>query len=156
MLAKGMGVRQLATRIALYAEAKEFRSAVVVPGTPSASLAPGAPEVEPPMAVGHVGAAGAAGGAVTVAGVVVNVRPATAVLASVAETETTGAGDGAAAAGAVAVVVVAVVTGATSAGTDVPLRNALNSLCVVCTDGELATISTLACDGTAVTDGPAP
>jgi hypothetical protein len=139
--------------MALNAAAKELMSAVVVPGTPSASLAPGAPDVEPEIALGHVGAAGVT---VTTAGVVVNVRPATGELASVAETETTGAGVGAAAAGAVAVVVVVDVAAGTSAGTDVPLRNALSSLCVLCTDGALATILTLACDDEAVTDGPAP
>jgi hypothetical protein len=62
MLANGMGARQLATRIALYCDANEAMSAEEVPGMPLASAAPGAPAVEPPMADGHTGAAGAGGG----------------------------------------------------------------------------------------------
>ena len=88
MFAYGIGVRQLATRIALYWDAKDARSAEVVPGMPLGSDAPGAPAVEPPMADGHVGAAGCVGGGVGVsliaAGVVVNVRPATSELVAVA------------------------------------------------------------------------
>jgi hypothetical protein len=88
MFAYGIGVRQLATRIALYWDAKDARSAEVVPGMPLGSDAPGAPAVEPPMADGHVGAAGCVGGGVGVsliaAGVVVNVRPVTSVLDAVA------------------------------------------------------------------------
>ena len=58
MFANGIGVRQFATRIELYCEANEARSADEVPGMPLASEAPGAPEVEPPIADGHTGAAG--------------------------------------------------------------------------------------------------
>jgi len=55
---------QFATRIALYSVANELRSAVVVPGTPSASDAPGAPAVDPLIAEGQAGAeTGADGGA---------------------------------------------------------------------------------------------
>jgi hypothetical protein len=73
MLANGIGVRQLATRSALYSAANELRSADVVPGMPLGSDAPGAPAVEPPMAVGQTGVAGGGVGAgsTTVAGVVV-------------------------------------------------------------------------------------
>ena len=87
MFAYGIGARQLATRIALYAEAKEARSEEVVPGMPLGSDAPGAPAVEPPMADGQVGVTGCVGGGVGVsliaAGVVVNVRPVTSVLVAV-------------------------------------------------------------------------
>ncbi len=48
----------MATRSALYSDAKDARSAEVVPGMPLGSDAPGAPDVEPPMADGHTGAAG--------------------------------------------------------------------------------------------------
>jgi hypothetical protein len=71
MLAKGMGARQFATRSALYSAAKELISPDVVPGTPSASDAPGAPAVDPPIAAGQVGVGvgvGAGAGAVKVAG----------------------------------------------------------------------------------------
>jgi hypothetical protein len=48
----------------LYSVANELRSAVVVPGTPSASDAPGAPAVDPLIAEGQAGAeTGADGGA---------------------------------------------------------------------------------------------
>lgn len=91
MLANGIGARQLATRSALYSVANEAMSALVVPGMPLGSDAPGAPAVEPPMADGHTGAAGATtGGGVgaicSVAGVVVKVRVGVDVLASVAPT----------------------------------------------------------------------
>ena len=81
MLAYGIGVRQLATRSALYSDAKDARSAEVVPGMPLGSDAPGAPDVEPPMADGHTGAAGGGVGAgsTTTAGVVVYVRVSTSV-----------------------------------------------------------------------------
>ncbi len=62
MLANGIGVRQLATRSALYSDANEARSAEVVPGIPLASDAPGAPSVEPPMAAGQAGVGVGAGG----------------------------------------------------------------------------------------------
>ena len=80
MLAKGIGCRQFATRIALYCDANEAMSADEVPGIPLASDAPGAPAVDPPIADGHAGAAGGVGvgvgvgdgaGTVSVAGVVV-------------------------------------------------------------------------------------
>ena len=58
MLANGIGVRQLATRSALYSDAKAARSAEVVPGMPLGSDAPGAPGVEPPIADGQAGAVG--------------------------------------------------------------------------------------------------
>ncbi|MDQ1547044.1 MAG: hypothetical protein QOH69_1948 [Actinomycetota bacterium] len=93
MFAKGIGVRQFATRIALYCEANDARSADEVPGMPLGSDAPGAPAVDPPIAAGHTGAGGGVGVGVgvgvteTVAGVVENVRPETSALADVAETE---------------------------------------------------------------------
>jgi hypothetical protein len=83
MLANGIGVRQLATRSALYSDAKELRSADVVPGMPLGSDAPGAPAVEPPMADGHTGAAGGGVGVgvtSTATGVLVKVRPLTSLL----------------------------------------------------------------------------
>jgi hypothetical protein len=80
MLAKGMGVRQFATRIALYSDANEAISPEVVPGIPLGSDAPGAPAVEPPIAAGQVGVGAGVGvgegvgvAAVKVAGVLVNV-----------------------------------------------------------------------------------
>jgi hypothetical protein len=90
MLAYGIGVRQLATRIALYSDAKEAMSAEVAPGMPLGSDAPGAPAVDPPIAAGQVGAAGAVGGGVgvgvslTATGVLVKVRSVEPELAAVA------------------------------------------------------------------------
>jgi hypothetical protein len=93
MLAKGTGVRQFATRSALYSDAKEARSADVVPGMPLGSDAPGAPGVEPPMAAGHTGAAGGVGvgvgvgASLTATGVFEMVRLLTFALAAVVVTE---------------------------------------------------------------------
>jgi hypothetical protein len=90
MLAYGIGVRQLATRIALYSDAKEAMSAEVAPGMPLGSDAPGAPAVDPPIAAGQVGAAGAVGVGVgvgvslTATGVLVKLRSVEPELAAVA------------------------------------------------------------------------
>lgn len=93
MLAKGIGFRQFATRIALYCDANEARSADEVPGIPLASDAPGAPAVDPPIADGHAGGVGVGVGVGTVndAGVVVYTRPETLAAADAAETVLTGA-----------------------------------------------------------------
>jgi hypothetical protein len=160
MFAKGIGVRQFATRIALYCEAKDARSADEVPGIPLASDAPGAPAVEPPIADGQVGVGVGAGvgAAVTGAGVVVNVRPATVALAVVAETEVAGAGTGAGAAVVAAEAVVAVVSLAVvvAAGVVLPPRSWDNASEEPLGAAELATMSTLAREGVTLTAGAAP
>jgi hypothetical protein len=53
MFANEIGARQAAMRSALYSVANELMSAVVVPGMPLASEAPGAPAVEPEIAAGQ-------------------------------------------------------------------------------------------------------
>ena len=165
MLAKGTGCRQFATRIALYCNANDARSADEVPGMPLASDAPGAPAVEPPIAVGHAGAGGAVGvgvgvgTTVTTAGVVVNVRPRTLALVDVAETEVPCAVEVAAAAVVVEVgveVEVEVGVEATAAGAVLPPRSAESAAELPAGAAEPATISALARDGATLTDGPAP
>jgi hypothetical protein len=169
MLANGTGFRQFATRIALYCEAKEARSADEVPGMPLASDAPGAPAVDPPIAGGHTGAGGGVGVGVdvgvevgvgvevTAAGVVVNVRPETLALVDVAETEVPCAVEVAAAAVAVGVefdVELGVV--ATAAGAVLLLRSAASAAELPAGAAEPATTSALAREGTTLPDGPAP
>jgi hypothetical protein len=166
MFANGIGCRQLATRIALYAAAKAFRSAVVVPGTPSASDAPGAPAVEPLIALGQVGVAGGGvvvtGGA-TVAGVVVNewsaiwaaVLPTVALALVVVVVVVVGAA--AALDVAADVEALAVDDAARAAGVALPPSIAASSLAVLRADGVLATMLAPVLDvGTRVADGSAP
>ncbi len=59
MLANGTGARQFATRMALYATANDWRSALVVPATPNGEVREGAPAVVPVIAVAHAGVLGA-------------------------------------------------------------------------------------------------
>jgi hypothetical protein len=171
MLANGIGARQLATRIALYSEANEARSAEVVPGTPLGSDAPGAPAVEPPMADGQAGAAGGGGvgacvGGVTgaagfssAAGVVVNVRtvvlaPAsveltdfgvveTAALDEVAFDEVDGLLDG-------------VDVDGVAVATDVAVNTCADAASEVLDARESANVRPAACGSVGVTDDPAP
>ena len=169
MLAYGTGVKQLATRIALYWAAKEAMSAEVVPGMPLASDAPGAPAVEPPMAAGQVGVGGGGGGAggvwvgtgaevtgagVTGAGVVVKVRPAMPALATFTATAAVCCGAAVVVAVAALVVVVAVVD--TAAGVALPPRSWVSAAELLLGTSELATISRAARFGEVWTDGPAP
>jgi hypothetical protein len=160
MLAKGIGCRQLATRIALYCAAKDAMSADEVPGIPLASDAPGAPAVEPPIADGQAGADGGVGvgvgvgATVTAAGVVVNVRPDTSALAEVAEIE-----DPCVEVVSVEVVVAGLAPVAAveaEAGVTLPPRNWDKAAEELLGATVLKTMSALACDGATVSDGPAP
>jgi hypothetical protein len=154
MFAYGIGCRQFATRIALYFAAKDARSADVVPGIPLASDAPGAPDVDPPIAVGHVGVAGGGGGVgdeVIDAGVVVYVCPA---VTLVDFTEVDAAASVCVGVELAESFVTFVET--TSAGAALPPSNAETAVKLLPETDVLATMSALARVGAMMTDGPPP
>jgi hypothetical protein len=165
MLANGIGARQLAMRSALYSVANDAMSAELVPGTPLASDAPGAPAVEPPIAAGQVGVGGGvvvAVGAVNVAGALVNVcvLPLASVLAAAKlepELLPPPELDGAEVAVAEVLELVAESFAAESAAvSDLGLRRPVDAALPELAVAELAIVTLLARDSSGVTDDPAP